>query len=129
MAKAVQILSVCEKALASLESILALPEDEIVRDASIQRFEYTVETFWKMLKAYLYEQEGIECNSPKSCMRKAFEINLLNESDAGVALQMCDDRNLTSHTYIEAIAKIIYSRLKIYVTLMKNTLNGVRIRI
>ena len=42
------------------------------RDSAIQRFEFTVEIFWKCLKAYLKEREGIDCRSPKSCIREFF---------------------------------------------------------
>ncbi|MFP4165445.1 MAG: HI0074 family nucleotidyltransferase substrate-binding subunit [Chitinispirillaceae bacterium] len=115
-----------EKALLSLEQILNLSEDPIVRDASIQRFEYTVETFWKLLKIYLYDHEGLECNSPKSCMRKAFEVGLFDDTEAENALFMCNDRNLTSHTYIEAVAKIIYKRLPLYASIMRSCTEKIR---
>ena len=40
-------------ALKSLENILNEKENVIVRDATIQRFEYTCEAMWKALKLYL----------------------------------------------------------------------------
>lgn len=55
------------KALDSLAEALRMPFSLIVRDASIQRFEYTFESVWKLLKAYLGVLEGIACNSPKQC--------------------------------------------------------------
>ncbi len=56
-----------EKALKTLKAITEEPYSVIVRDAAIQRFEYTSEAFWKVVKSYLDIQEGIICNSPKSC--------------------------------------------------------------
>ncbi|MEW5766292.1 MAG: nucleotidyltransferase substrate binding protein [bacterium] len=53
----------------------------IVRDAAIQRFEYTFEAIWKFLKEYLKQEEGIMCNSPKSCFREAFSLGLLTEEE------------------------------------------------
>lgn len=114
------------KALLSLEQILSVPEDPITRDASLLRLKYTVEAFWKMLKAYLYDHEGLECNSPKSCMRKAFEVGLMDETGTETALSMCNDRILTSHTYIESVAMVIYRRLPSYASLMRGCLEKVR---
>ena len=46
-----------ERALASLQELvpqyLENKENIILRDAMIQRFEYSTEEFWKYLKAYL----------------------------------------------------------------------------
>ena len=43
-----------EQALARFEAILADPrQDEIIRDASIQRFEFTSEICWKALQEVL----------------------------------------------------------------------------
>ena len=39
-----------EQALRRLEEALAKPEDPIVRDACIQRFEFTFEMAWKALQ-------------------------------------------------------------------------------
>lgn len=58
------------KSLETLEDILKKPFSIIVRDATIQRFEYTFEALWKFLKEYLKEKEGIICNSPKGCFRR-----------------------------------------------------------
>ncbi len=43
------------RALTSLEEILKEKENTIVRDATIQRFEYTFEAMWKALKFYLLD--------------------------------------------------------------------------
>jgi nucleotidyltransferase substrate binding protein (TIGR01987 family) len=71
-----------------------------VRDAGVQRFEYTFEVLWKLLKEYLSYKEGIVCNSPKSCFREAFSVGILSEEETVSFIQMTDDRNLTSHTYL-----------------------------
>ena len=39
-------LQTAKRALASLESVLREPKTDIVRDASIQRFEFTFEASW-----------------------------------------------------------------------------------
>jgi len=85
------------------------------RDSAIQRFEFTVEIFWKTIKVFLKEREGIDCRTPKACIRGFFSAGHINEEDAILLLEMIDDRNLTSHTYKEEIAEAIFSRLYRYI--------------
>ena len=118
MEKLARRLKEAEKALETLREILREPYSAIVRDATIQRFEYTFEIFWKLLKEYLYAHEGIECNSPKACFRDAFRVGILNEERTITCLEMTDDRNLTSHTYVEEVAESIYEKIRGYCELM-----------
>jgi nucleotidyltransferase substrate binding protein (TIGR01987 family) len=106
------------KALKTLKEIIYMPYSVVVRDAAIQRFEYSFEIFWKFLREYLRVKEGIVCNSPKSCFREAFSVELSTEEETMKALEMTDDRNLTSHTYHEEVAEEIYARIKDYYNLM-----------
>ena len=85
------------------------------RDSAIQRFEFTVEIFWKLLKSIIKDNEGIICNSPKSCIREFFASGYLKENKAKLLMEMIDDRNMTSHTYHEEVAEIIFSKLKDYI--------------
>lgn len=106
------------RAITTLKEIIEEPYSVIVRDAAIQRFEYSYEIFWKLLKEYLKEREGIICASPKSCFREAFKVKLLTEEETVKALEMTDDRNLTSHTYHEEVAMEIYQKIRGYYELM-----------
>ncbi len=115
-----------QRALHTLEEILRLPVDTVVRDASIQRFEYTFEAVWKLLKVYLQSQEGIVCTSPKSCFRYALRAGLLSLEQTEICLTMTDDRNLTSHTYIEAIAQAIYQKLPAYYQVMQELFDKIQ---
>ncbi|MCZ7382403.1 MAG: HI0074 family nucleotidyltransferase substrate-binding subunit [Candidatus Methanoperedens sp.] len=107
-----------KNALGTLKEIMEMPYSVIIRDAAIQRFEYSFEIFWKFLKEYLRVKEGIICNSPKSCFREAFNVKLLTEQETVTALEMTDDRNLTAHTYHEEVAEEIYRKIKNYYKLM-----------
>jgi nucleotidyltransferase substrate binding protein (TIGR01987 family) len=122
-------LASCQRALSTLDEILDMPPSVIVRDASIQRFEYSFESLWKLVKAYLSDQEGIVCNSPKRCFREALAVGLLTVQEAETCLVMTDDRNLTSHTYIEAVAQSIHSRLPSYRDVMKRLLANIQRRL
>ena len=109
--------------LETLREIQRVPYSAIVRDATIQRFEYTFEIFWKLLKEYLYVHEGIECNSQKSCFREALSVGILSEERTILCLEMTDDRNLTSHTYVEEVAGSIYEKIRDYCELMDTIFN------
>ncbi|RJP21265.1 MAG: nucleotidyltransferase [Candidatus Omnitrophota bacterium] len=116
------------RAVNTLKEAVEMPFSVIVRDAAIQRFEYTFETMWKLLKQYLKEIEGLVCNSPKSCFRFAFQNGLIPFGDIETFLQMTDDRNSTSYTYIEAIADAIYRKLPAYLKRMELLLETIRDR-
>jgi nucleotidyltransferase substrate binding protein (TIGR01987 family) len=128
MGKLSSQLASCERAISTLDEILETPFSIIVRDASIQRFEYSFESLWKLLKVYLAELEGIVCNSPKRCFREALKVELLTVSQAETCLIMTDDRNLTSHTYIEAVAEAIYKKLPSYLEVMNSLLVNIQAR-
>ena len=108
------------KACDTLQAVLKEPFSVIIRDAAIQRFEYTFEALWKFLKEYLKEKEGIISNSPKACFKEIFSLGLLTEEEAEAFLEMTDRRNETSHTYKEEVAQAIYDKLSGYVLLTKN---------
>ena len=111
-------LAVARQALRTLQEVLAEPKTRIVRDATIQRFEYTFEAVWKAAQMYLEAEEGLDAASPKSAIRDSFQVGLLGEEQVQTALRMADDRNLTVHTYNEALADAIYSRIGEYAEVM-----------
>lgn len=106
------------KALKTLEEIIELPYSTIIRDASIKRFEYSFDIFWKFIKDYLRVREGTECTSPKSCFREAFKVGILSEEETVKTLEMTDDRDLSTHTYDEEALVEIYQQIKDYWYLM-----------
>lgn len=88
-----------------------------LRDSVIQRFEFSVDTFWKYLKAYLLYSLKIdvnEVNSPRSIFRESFNSNLFGKEDLSIFIDMIEDRNRTSHTYDEALAEEILERIPNY---------------
>ncbi|MHB8714048.1 MAG: nucleotidyltransferase substrate binding protein [Trichloromonadaceae bacterium] len=56
------------KALAQLEKATQQPKDELVRDSVIQRFEFTHELAWKMLRLRL-EREGVVVKTPRETIQ------------------------------------------------------------
>lgn len=97
-----------ENALLKLKEAIEIYNNDnknIYVDAMIQRFEFTVELAWKMLKEYLiYEKLG-EFSSPRSVIKESFKQNMIDNGE--LWLDIIDDRNLTSHTYDELTANRI----------------------
>lgn len=69
------------RALISLEDILfkLVLEDRSNIDATIQRFEFTIELFWKLLRVIL-ESKGVEVQYPKDVLREAFKGHLIDRT-------------------------------------------------
>ena len=116
-----------ERALASLLELvpqyLESKENIILRDAMIQRFEYSTEAFWKFLKAYLLTEHNLSANSPRDVIRTGLKAKLFSEEISKELLQMLDDRNLTSHTYVEELAETIAGRIPEYFKNMHAVMN------
>ncbi|MGL5989301.1 nucleotidyltransferase substrate binding protein [Cetobacterium sp.] len=80
-----------------------------LKDGVIQRFEFSLELSWKLLKTYL-NNEGIDnFTTPKSVVREAFKIGILK--DGNLWIKMIEDRNLTSHIYSQSMADSIYENI------------------
>lgn len=90
------------KALKSLELVLAAPKSDIVRDATIQRFEFCVELSWKSAKKVM----GTSTAAPKQVVREMAQSHLID--DPSFWLEAIDQRNLSVHTYKEALADQVY---------------------
>jgi nucleotidyltransferase substrate binding protein (TIGR01987 family) len=104
-------ISQFESAMSQLQKSLEQPKDEFVRDSAIQRFEFTFELFWKMLKEYASFQ-GLEVRSPRESIQKAFALGIIADDD--LFLAMLESRNLAAHAYHEGTAEEIYKCLPAY---------------
>ena len=99
-----------KKAVKRFDEILAEDKNDIVRDSAIKRFEFTFDLSWKIIKAFLEEEKGIKCLSPKECFQQAYAQSLIDYDDFW--LKMTDWRNEVVHTYGESFADAFYERLK-----------------
>lgn len=117
------------RALSRLEEVLAMSSPtgtDIVRDAAVQRFEFTFEALWKAARHFLLQREGVDAASPKGVIRACHRVGLLTHDETAQALAMTDDRNLTSHTYDESLAALLYQRLPDHARLMRQWLERMR---
>jgi len=112
-----------EKALFKLDEALKAETSELIRDAAIQRFEFSYELMWKSLKNILKES-GVICHSPKSCFKEAFSQGWIKDEE--LWLQMLSDRNLTTHTYDEVLAIKVYKNLPVYMVAMLDVLKCIK---
>lgn len=118
-------LMTAQKALGTLKELLTDEKPSIiVRDAAIQRFEYSFEALWKSGSRFLRSYEGIETGSPKGTIRGFFQTGYFTDDQTQCGLEMVDDRNLTSHTYNEALSQQIFQKLPEYAALMDTWLSS-----
>lgn len=92
-----------EKSLNYLRDSLQLKDPDIIQQAGIIHFfELAFELSWNLLRDYLKEEGFDNVKSPRSALKKAFEIHLIEDGESW--LELLSDRNLTTHTYDEAKA-------------------------
>ncbi len=85
---------------------------ELERAGIIQFFEMTFELAWKVLKDYL-EAEEYSVKSPRETVKQAFQMGLIDNGH--IWIDALSDRNLTAHTYDEALAKkMTYEIITVY---------------
>ena len=106
-----------EQALNRLGEALA-DDSEIVIDGTIQRFEFCIELFWKVLQKLL-RQKRIIAKSPRQVMQEAYALGWLK--DETLWLDMADCRNQTYHTYDEDLALAIYEKIKSFYPELRST--------
>lgn len=91
---------------------------DLERAGIIQFFEMTFELGWKTMKDYL-ESQGYMVKSPREAIKQGFQIGLIEEGH--IWLEALSNRNLTSHTYDEDIAKKLVKEIKnTYVPILKS---------
>ena len=83
--------------------------DEIIIEGLIQRFEYTHELAWNVMKDYAAYQGNNSIGGSRDASREAFQLQLV--TDGQVWMEMIGSRNKTSHTYNSATANEIYSKI------------------
>jgi len=105
-----------------LQEALEVEPTALNRDASIQRFEFVFELAWKVVQKALRE-EGLDCASPRSCMKAAYRQGWIHDESAWLTIM--EDRNLTSHTYDETLAVAVYGRLAGHLVHFQGLINSV----
>lgn len=116
-----------EKALVALEEahsecIQQQPGSKgykLMRDASIQRFEFCIELAWKVSIKSL----GSTTTSPKPALRELLKAGLI--ADIDLWFDFIEARNKSSHTYDENIAAEVFSCIQGFITAARTLLSKV----
>jgi nucleotidyltransferase substrate binding protein (TIGR01987 family) len=95
-----------KKAFVQLQKAVEMPSlSDIEREGLIQRFEYTFELAWNVMKDFLEEKGQTGMLGSKDAIRLAFKSGLIDNGD--IWMDMVSSRRLSSHTYDEATANKI----------------------
>lgn len=98
-------------------------KNNIVIDGTIQRFEFSFELAWKLMKAIL-NYNGIDADMPRPVLKEAYKAGIITKEQTWI--DMLEDRNKTSHIYDEKEALKIYGKIKgVYFQLLKDLENEV----
>lgn len=101
------------KAFGQLQSALSVYDasaDALIKEGILQRFEFTHELAWKVMKDYL-EYEGHQgVTGSRSASRLAFNLGLV--TDGQVWMDMIESRNRTVHTYDERILEEEFAKVQ-----------------
>lgn len=94
---------------------------DLEKEGLVQRFEYTFELAWKLLKDYLeFSGVNLEMLTPRYVIKQAFAAKLIDDGQAWI--NMLDHRNIMSHAYnqekFEQAIKTIYAE---YISILNKT--------
>lgn len=83
--------------------------EEVLKEGLIQRFEYTHELAWNVMKDYAEYQGNADIRGSRDATREAFKMKLVVRAE--IWMDMIQSRNQTSHTYNESTANEIFSKI------------------
>lgn len=88
----------------------AVPDNALLRDGLIQRFELAVELAWKSAKDYLTDQGvQLEYSTPRYVLKEAYAAGLLRDEQTW--LDILSARNQSAHLYDEAVAAALVKQI------------------
>ncbi len=101
-----------EKALDKLSDAIetyGLNPDDIVKEGIIQRFEFTHELAWKVMKDY-FEYEGNQnITGSRTATKIAFNNGIIENGQGW--MNMIESRNKAVHTYQEEILSVEFNNI------------------
>ena len=103
LAKLIQAVELLSEQIKREEAV-----DELLQEGLIQRFEYTHELAWKVMKDYAEYQGYTDVRGSRDAIRKALEMGLIDDRRW---METIEDRNLTVHNYDNEIVLEIYENI------------------
>jgi len=91
------------------EAFAEPPANDLERGGCIQRFEYTCELCWKMMRRQLVLMDATDADllGRRELFREAARLGFINDPEMGFSFQRA--RNLTSHNYDPGKAEETYT--------------------
>jgi nucleotidyltransferase substrate binding protein (TIGR01987 family) len=101
----------------------------LIRDGLIQRYEFSIELFRKVLDLYLTKVHLVilESRGAYHIFRATERAGIISNEEFVLLSQLIFDRNETSHTYLEALAIEIADRIPAHYQVMKKILERIKI--
>ncbi|MDE6258780.1 MAG: nucleotidyltransferase substrate binding protein [Muribaculaceae bacterium] len=111
------------KALRKLEEAVEIvnqnfdsPNIDLLKEGLIQRFEFTHELAWKVMKDYLEYQGYSDIKGSRDAFRKSLAVGII---ESPLWIDSIQTRNITSHTYDEEISNTVIEKvISVYFPLM-----------
>jgi nucleotidyltransferase substrate binding protein (TIGR01987 family) len=98
-----------KKALSKLKEVIKTEKletlSELEQEGLIQRFEYTHELAWNVMKDYFEYQGNSTITGSRDAIREAFNKKLITNGE--MWMETIKSKNKTTHTYNEETAKTI----------------------
>ncbi len=83
--------------------------NDLEKEGIIQRFEFTHELAWKVMKDFLESKGIMGIIGSRDATRLSFQNDLIENGD--VWMQMIESRNRTVHTYQDSILEVEYVKI------------------
>lgn len=114
------------KAFSLLEEAVVLYQERgltpLEEQGLIQRFEFTHEIAWNVLKDYFEYQGNTSITGSRDATREAFNTGLIEDGEGWMS--MIKSRNKSSHTYDEETARqIVENIVEVYYFLFSKFMN------
>lgn len=114
------------KALKRLQEILKEPKTDIVRDATIKRFDIAFEAAGKIIHSVL-KLEGINVYGTKTIIRAAAQVGLIDNPEAW--FKFLETRMLTIYAYDDALAEKIFLKAEKFPKSVENLLAAAKVHL
>ncbi|MFM7630626.1 MAG: HI0074 family nucleotidyltransferase substrate-binding subunit [Alphaproteobacteria bacterium] len=120
-----------ENAVKQLRGGMAVAEaasfDDLYRDGVIQRFEYTMDLSWKLLRRVLFQSFDVQesdLRSKKDIFREAARVSLITDAERWIGHY--EARNQTSHDYNQDKADRVFQQAKLFLEDVQDLLGVLR---
>lgn len=101
--------------LKSMENVLDKRLIDGIENGMIQKFEYSIELCWRLIKRFLKQEDGIDAKTPKQAVKEFYLAGYIDEDNYLKLIDMIDDRNNLSHIYDEDEFRKIIKKFSLYV--------------